>query len=138
MRDAAEKSFCVWLRTLDASELDKVTANHDAFRLAEKEWYERRPAARFSGMSKRTILHISRLDHRVAIGLDFQKWCTKQDKEWSNNLKHEVIRSKHVRYARAKWAYDEVPKNVRVWLSRCEAAVVEATANQAGMLPSGR
>jgi hypothetical protein len=135
---AAEKSFAVWLRTLDASVLDRVTVNHDAFRLAEKEWYDKRPSVKLSGMSKRRILQLSRLDHRIAVGLDFKKWCTQQDKHWSKQLKAEVIRSKHVLYARAKWAYIEVPKNVRVWVSRCEEAVGEASANQAGILPSGR
>lgn len=138
MSAAAEKSFAVWLRTLGALELDRVTASHDAFRLAEEGWYKARPSVKPSGMSKRRILQLSRLDHRIAVGLDVKAWCTQQDKHWSKQLRSDVVRSKYVRYARAKWAYIEVPKNVRVWLARCYDAAGEASVSQSGILPSGR
>jgi hypothetical protein len=98
----APKSFVLWLRTVDDVTLGVATENLEAFRLAEQEWHQRYPCCKPVRRSKRHVLHMSRLDHRIAVGMDFQKWC-------KNNVS-ECARHKYLAYARSKWNYDTVPK----------------------------
>ena len=126
----APKTFILWLRTVDAVTLGVASENLEAFRLAEQDWRQSHPCSKPSRRSKRHVLQISRLDHRIAVGMDFQQWC--------KNHVAECERHKYVAYARSKWDYDKVPNKLRVWLSRCEGASVKAVANHAGVLPSGR
>ena len=112
-----------WLQSMSPAELAIVTANYDTFALAKAQWLALVPRAPrpARGTPKREATRISRLDHRIAVGMEYLKWA----KEVSTKFQLSA-------FCMFKWKYTGVvPKKQKMWLTRCiKAALQVSTGSQ--------
>ena len=66
-------SVAKWLSSMSKEELEKVTQDYSSFTAAKDEWLSSQPTAARPPpkTSKRESMRITKLDHRISIGLDF-------------------------------------------------------------------
>ena len=126
-----------WLQAMSPHELSAVTADYGTFSVAKAEWLASTPTAArpARGASKRQPLSISKMDHRIAVGLEYLNWAKAIDTADSSLLDSSSLDSSHRQlhaFCKHKWAHERsVPKAVKMWLTRCiKAAQVVDTGNQ--------
>ena len=134
---ASRPSVHQWLQAMSPHVLSSVTADYGTFSVAKAEWLASMPtAARAArGASKRKLLSISKVDHRIAVGLEYLNWAKETDTADSSLLGSSSLDSSRRQlhaFCKHKWAYEGgVPKAVKMWLTRCiKAAQVVDTGNQ--------
>lgn len=112
-----------WLESMSPAELAAVTADYDTFALAKQEWLALVPRApRLArGKPKREATRISKLDHRVAVGLEYLKWAKEDATTVSTRFRLSA-------FCKFKWFYaGVVPKKQKVWVSRCIRAALRVS-----------
>ena len=129
---------------MSKEELEKVTQDYSSFTAAKDEWLSSQPTAARPPpkTSKRDIVRITKLDHRISIGLDFLRWHEDSSKDSSKDSSEDSskVNRKWDEYCKYKWAYKGVvPKNIKMWVSRCVAlATPIASGKQVWKCPTAR
>ena len=93
------------------------------FTAAKDEWLLKHPKAPRAprGSTKRRLYRISKLDHRIAVGLEYMQWVKGLDQV--SGTKHKISD-----FCKHKWSYGRiVPKAVKVWIARCIQSAEEMT-----------
>lgn len=121
---ASAVSFQDWLRRMPSEALSDLISSAEAFAAIEREWYETRRGSFPKGAhkSKRKRMTVTSLDHRIAVGLDFAAWRSRQTDK-------KILHSAYRAFARQRWNYDAVPDGIRQWVKRCDASARKASAS---------
>ena len=112
-----------WLKSLSKDELTAITENYGIFTAAKEEWllkHQNAPRAP-RGSTKRRANRLSKLDHRIAIGLEYMQWVKGFDRVGGSKLQVS-------NFCKHKWSHGRiVPKAVKMWVTRCIKSAEEIT-----------
>ena len=112
---ASPTTFVEWLQGLSADDRLAVTEDYTTFMEAREVWLALQPQVGDSQPRQSKTQHkmVSRLDHRVSIGLQYFAWALAEG--LSDSSKYQISR-----FCRYRWSYSgPVPKKTKVWVRRC-------------------
>ena len=113
-----------WLKSLPPEELSAVTVDYGTFAVAKAEWLATVPRApRLNrGSSKGAVNRVSKMDHRIAIGIEYFNWLktVSTDVQGVGVVTDVPVRHRVSEFCKHKWTYGRVvPRAVKMWVSRC-------------------
>ena len=112
---ASPTTFVEWLQGLSADDRLAVTEDYQSFMEAREVWLALQPPVGDSNgrQSKARQRMVSKLDHRVSIGMEYFAWALAQG--LSASAKYQISR-----FCKSRWSYSgQVPKKTKVWVRRC-------------------
>ena len=113
-----------WLQSLPPTELAAITQDYGTFLAARDEWLSSLcPAEPSSGKKKnRNLQRLTKLDHRIALGLEYLAWSGSQSTLDSSKFQLAA-------FCKHKWGLVPVTKARKMWVTRCIKAA-QAVADQ--------
>ena len=112
---ASPTTFVEWLQGLSADDRLAVTEDYRSFMEAREVWLALQPPREDlqRRQSKTQQKMVSRLDHRVSIGMQYFAWALASG--LSDSSKYQISR-----FCKSRWSYSgTVPKKTKVWVRRC-------------------